>query len=66
MRLWVQSLASLSGLRIRCCSSDPTLLWLWCRLVAIALIRPLPWDPPCASGAAQKDERQKEKKIASN
>ena len=46
----VQSLASLSRLRIwRCrncgvglrCDSDPGLLWLWCRLAAAALIRPL-------------------------
>ena len=25
-------------------SSDPTLLWLWCRPVAIAPIRPLAWE----------------------
>ena len=37
MRLWVQSLASLRGLRIRHCHElwqcglDPTLLWLWRR-----------------------------------
>ena len=40
--------------------SDPTLLWLWCRPAAIALIRPLAWEPPCALGAAL--ERQKKKK----
>ena len=33
-------------------SSDPALLWLWCRLVARALIRPLAWDPPYAAAAA--------------
>ena len=46
----VRSLASLSGLRIRrcCCgvgrrhSSDPVLLWLWCRLAAVAPIGPQP------------------------
>ena len=43
----VGSLASLCGLRIRIttsrnvghkCGSDPTLLWLWCRPAAAALI----------------------------
>ena len=39
---------------------DPMLLWLWRRLVATALIRPLTWEPPYAAGAAQ--ERPKKKK----
>ena len=44
-------------------NSDPALLWLWCRLVATPLIRPLAWQPPCAKGAAlEKAERLKEKK----
>ena len=33
---------------------DPAWLWLWCRLVATALIRPLAWEPPYALGAAVK------------
>ena len=33
---------------------DPALLWLWCRLAAVALIPPLAWEPPYASGAALK------------
>ena len=37
------------------------LVWLWRRLAATALIRPLAWEPPYASGAALK-RRQKEKK----
>ena len=42
-------------------SSDPTLLWLWCRLVATAPIGPLAWEPPCAAGAAlEKAKRQKQ------
>ena len=42
------------------CSSNLTLLWLWCRLVATAPIRPLAWKPPHAVGAAlEKTERQK-------
>ena len=39
--------------------SDPTLLWLWCRLVAVARIRPLAWEP---KGAALKKEKKKRKK----
>ena len=35
-------------------SSDPALLWLWCRLAAAALLGPLAWEPPCATGAALK------------
>ena len=34
--------------------SDPTLLWLWCRPAAAALIRPLAWEPLYATGAALK------------
>ena len=42
---------------------DPELLWLWLRLVAIAPIRPLAWELPCAVGAAlEKAKRQKKKK----
>ena len=32
--------------------SDSELLWLWCRPVATAQIRPLAWEPPYAPGAA--------------
>ena len=52
------------------------LLWLWCRLVATAPIRPLAWEPPYAVGAAQeiattttKDKKthtQKKKKKQEN
>ena len=34
------------------------LLWLWCRLVATALIRPLAWEPPYAAGAALKRQKK--------
>ena len=44
--------------------NDPVLLWLWCRPVAIAPIRPLAWEPPHAAGAAQEiAKRQKKKKL---
>ena len=29
---------------------DSVLLWLWCRPAAVALIRPLAWEPPYAAG----------------
>ena len=38
---------------------DLVLLWLWYRPAAIALIRPLAWEPPYAAGAPYK--RQKDK-----
>ena len=34
--------------------SDPALLWLWYRLAAAALIRPLAWELPYATGVALK------------
>ena len=72
MRLWVQSLASLSGLgsgiAVSCGvghrhGSDPTLLWLWCRPAATALIGSLAWEPPYAVGAALKRQTNKQKKA---
>ena len=45
--------------------SDPALLWLWRRPAAMALIRPLAWEPPFAMGVAlekTKTKRQKKKK----
>ena len=42
----------------RRCSSDPTLLWLWRRLAAIALIRPLAWEPQYAAGVALKSKEK--------
>ena len=40
-------------------SLDPALLWLWYRLAAAALIRPLAWEHP---GAALKRQLKKKKK----
>ena len=37
---------------------DPALLWLWCRPVATAPIRPLAWEPPYAAGAALKKQNK--------
>ena len=36
------------------CGSDMGLLWLGCRPTAIALIRPLAWEPLYDAGAALK------------
>ena len=67
MRLQVQSLASLSGLRIHVAmscgvgrrrSSDPVLLWLWYRLAAVAPIRPIAWEPPYVAGTALQKEKK--------
>ena len=42
---------------------DPDLLWLWCRLAAIALIRSLAWEPLYATGVApEKGKKTKKKK----
>ena len=37
--------------------SDPTLLWLWCRLAAAAPVQPLAWELPYATGAALKSRK---------
>ena len=37
------------------------MLWPWRRLVAVALIRALAWEPPYAAGTALK--KKKKKKI---
>ena len=61
MRMQVRSLTSLigggSGMAMSCSvdtrhTSDPVLLWLWCRLAGAALIRPLGWKLPYTVGAA--------------
>ena len=52
IRFQVWSLALLSGLRIWRFSE------LWCRLAAVALIRPLAWKLPCAAGEALKKKKE--------
>ena len=41
---------------------DPSLLLLWPRLAVVALITPLAWGPPYATGAAQEMEKRQKKK----
>ena len=65
MRLRVRSLALLWHCgRSWDPESDPESLWLWCRPVATAPIRPLAWEPPYAAEAAQEmTKKTKNKKI---
>ena len=42
---------------------DPELLRLWCRPAAVALIRPLAWEPPYAAGAALERQNKTNKQI---
>ena len=64
----IPGLAQWAGVAVSCgvgCRRglDPSLLWLWRRLVATAPIRPLAWEPPYATGAAlEKAKRQRKKK----
>ena len=39
--------------------SDQVLLWLWCRLAAVAPSQPLAWERPYAAGAAPKTKQNK-------
>ena len=38
------------------------MLWLGCRLAAVAPIIPLAWEPPYATGAAPEKTKKKKKK----
>ena len=40
---------------------DLALLWLWCRLAAVAPTGPLAWEPPYAAGVALKRPKKKKK-----
>ena len=42
--------------------SDPGLLWLWHKLAAVALIRPVTWELPYAAGVFLKRKKVKKKK----
>ena len=68
MRMWVHpwpcsvgqgfSVALICGIGCRC-SLDLALLWLWCRLEAIAPIWPLAWELPYATGTTLKSKAKK-------
>ena len=56
---WVKGSGATSSCGVGCRrGSDLVLLWLWCRLGATALIRPLAWEPPHAVGAALKKKNK--------
>ena len=55
---WGFAVATSCGIGHRL-SSDPELPWLWCRPAAVALIRPLAWEPPYAMGTALKWQKKK-------
>ena len=66
MRTWIQSLASLNGLRIRGCHElrDAAQIPRCCgcgvpKPAAVAPIGPLAWEPPCAAGEALKKDKKK-------
>ena len=75
MRMRVQSLAFLIGLKDLAFATscgvgrrhglDLILLWLWHRLAAASLIRPLAWELPDAIGVVLKKTKKK-KKISYN
>ena len=44
------------------CGSDLALLWLWCRLAAVAPIQLLAWEPPYVVGRALKRQKTKKEK----
>ena len=43
------------------CGLDPTLLQLWCRLAAAALIQPLVGEPPYTTDVVLKEKEKREK-----
>ena len=42
---------------------EPALLWLWWRLVATALIRPLAWETPYALAKRLKKKKKKNENV---
>ena len=55
---WVGDLA-LPGTVVRRHGLDPKLLWLWCRLAAVAPTGPLAWELPYDAGVALIDKKTK-------
>ena len=47
-------------------SSDPMLVWLWCRLATAAPIPLVAWELPYATGAAIKKKKERKEKYINN
>jgi len=63
---WPRSVGEGSGIAVSCgvgrrCGSDPELLWLWCRLAAVAPIQPLAWELPYIESAALNKKAKQNK-----
>jgi len=57
---WLKGSSIATSYAVGCrCSSDLVLQWLWCRLAAAALIRPLAWELPYAAHATLKKQTKK-------
>ena len=67
IRVWSLASFSVSSISMSCGvghrgSSDPTLLWLWCKPSTIVPIWPLTWESPYAMGPALKKQKTKKEK----
>ena len=58
---WVKDLVLLHYCVCCRCSSDPVLLWLWCRPAPAALIWPLAWELPHAQVQPEKEKKNAKK-----
>ena len=65
---WPRSVGKGSSVAMSCdvshrCGLDPVWLCLWCRPAAVALIGPLTWEHPYATGMALKERKKGKKKY---
>ena len=61
---WGYSVAMSCGVGCRR-GTDLALLWWWCRVAAVALIRPLAWELPYVSDVASKAKQTNKKEFGS-
>ena len=61
---WVKDLAVVVSYGVGCRrGSDLAWLWLWHRLAVAALIQPLAWETPYATGVALKRQEEEEEVV---